>query len=170
VVPTNFSPVDGIGGSGCAFAIDCWGMSGQTGSSLGEKTWPWSLSEGLARQLTAITCLTNRLRRKEVVEPMLLHCPTRHGDVVFQVISSFVAQSFDLSVWQDVQGLGILYLPVIAGEMNLKVCELTKVPGTPWDSIFGMWQATHSLPGLPSLWWVCSSRVVGCGPLGEVGP
>jgi hypothetical protein len=26
------------------------------------------------------------------------HCPTRHGDVVFQLISSFVAQSVDLSV------------------------------------------------------------------------
>ena len=71
------------------------------------------------------------------------HCPTRHGDVVFQVISSFVAQSVDLSVWQDVQGLEILYLSVIDGEMNLKVCELTNAPGTPWVSIFGMWQATH---------------------------
>ena len=97
-----------------------------------------------ARHLTAITCLTNRLRLNELVEPMVsLHCPTRHGDVVFQVISSFVAQSVDLSVWQDVQGLGILYLSVIAGEMNLKVCELTNAPGTPWASIFGMWQATH---------------------------
>ena len=72
-----------------------------------------------------------------------LHCPTRHGDVVFQVISSFVAQSVDLSVWQDVQGLGILYLSVIAGEMNLKVCELTNAPGTPWVSSFGIWHATH---------------------------
>ncbi len=61
----------------------------------------------------------------------LLHCPTRHGDVVFQVVSSFVAQSVDLSVWQEVQGLGILYLSVIAGELNLKVCERTNVPGTP---------------------------------------
>ena len=60
---------------------------------------------------------------------------------MFQVVSSFVAQSVDLSVWHEVQGLGIL--SVIAGEMNLKVCELTKAPGTPWDSIFGMWQATH---------------------------
>ena len=59
-----------------------------------------------------------------------LHCPTRHEDVVFQVISSLVAHSVDLPVRQDVQGLGILYLSVIAGEMNLKVCELTKVPGT----------------------------------------
>ena len=68
----------------------------------------------------------------------LFHCPTRHGDVVVQVIRFFVAQSVDLSVWQDVQGLGILYLSVIAGEMNLKVCELTKAPGTPCVSTFGM--------------------------------
>jgi len=74
---------------------------------------------------------------------VFLHCPIRHGEVVLQVVNSFVAQSVDLSVWQDVQGLGILYLSVIAGEMNLKVCELTKVPGTPWVSIFGMWQVTH---------------------------
>jgi len=71
------------------------------------------------------------------------HCPTRQGDVVFHDSNSLLAQSVDLSVWQDVQGLGILYLSVIAGEMNLKVCELTKLPGTPWASIFGMWQATH---------------------------
>jgi len=53
--------------------------------------------------------------------PSAAHCPTLQGDVVFHVISSFVAQSVDLSVWQDVQGFGILYLSVIAGEMNLKV-------------------------------------------------
>jgi hypothetical protein len=53
------------------------------------------------------------------------HSPTRHGDVVFQVISSFVAQSVDLSAWQDVQAFGILYLSVIVGDTNLKVCELT---------------------------------------------
>ena len=72
-----------------------------------------------------------------------VHSPTRHGDVVFQVNISFVAQSVDLSAWQDVQAFGILYLSVIAGEMNLKVCELTNAPGTPWVAIFGMWQATH---------------------------
>jgi hypothetical protein len=91
-----------------------------------------SFEKGLTSQLTAITCLTNRLQLKEVVEPTVsLYCPTRHADVVFQVISSLAAQSVDLSVWQDVQGLGILYLSVIAGEVNLNVCELTNVPGTP---------------------------------------
>jgi len=52
-------------------------------------------------------------------------------------------------------GLGILYLSVIAGVMNANVCALTKTPGIV-TSIFGMWQATHSLPVEPSLWCVCS--------------
>ena len=68
----------------------------------------------------------------------LAHSPTRHGDVVLQVRSSFVAQSVDLSAWQDVQAFGILYLSVIAGEMNLKVWDLTNEPGMPWVAIFGM--------------------------------
>ena len=76
--------------------------------------------------------------------------PTRHGDVVFQVSISLVAQSVDLSAWQEVQAFGILYLSVITGEMNLKVCELTNAPGTPWVAIFGMWQATQALPADPA--------------------
>jgi hypothetical protein len=32
-------------------------------------------------------------------------------------------------MWQDVHGLGILYLSVMAGVMNANVCALTKVPG-----------------------------------------
>ena len=91
----------------------------------------------------------------------------RHGDVLFHATISFVAQSVSLSVWQEVQEFGILYLSVIAGVMKLKVCELTKEPGTPCVAIFGMWQATHWLPGLPSLWWVWSSRVAVCGPFGR---
>ena len=66
------------------------------------------------------------------------HCPTRQGEVDFQLNSSLFDQSVDLSVWQDVQGFGILYLSVIAGVMNWKVCELTNEPGTPCVSIFGM--------------------------------
>jgi hypothetical protein len=73
----------------------------------------------------------------------LTYCPTLHGEVVFHVIISFVAQSVDLPAWHDVHAFGILYLSVIAGVMNLKVCELTNVPGTPSVSIFGMWQAIH---------------------------
>ena len=76
---------------------------------------------------------------------------TRHGEVVFQLSSSLVAQPVDLSVWHDVHGFGILYLSVIAGVMNWKVWERTNEPGTPSVSIFGMWQATHWLPGLPFL-------------------
>jgi hypothetical protein len=79
--------------------------------------------------------------------------------VVFQLSISFVAQPVDLSAWHVVQAFGILYLSVIAGVMNLKVWELTKVPGTPCVAIFGIWQATQSIPVLPALWWVCSSRV-----------
>jgi hypothetical protein len=72
-----------------------------------------------------------------------VHCPTLHGDVVFQVNISLVAQSVDLPAWQEVQAFGILYLSVIAGVMNLKVWELTNVPGTPCAAIFGIWQAIH---------------------------
>jgi hypothetical protein len=49
-----------------------------------------------------------------------------------------VAQSVDLSLWQDVQALGILYLSVMAGVMNRNVCDETNAPGTPWVSIFGI--------------------------------
>jgi hypothetical protein len=111
-----------------------------------KRTCLWSLAKDLKGPITAlfVVCdLKSKLKTGAVrycptktncvpVEfDAFGHCPTRHGDVVFQVISSFVAQSEDLFVWQDVQGFGILYLSVIAGEMNLKVCELTKVPGTP---------------------------------------
>src|SRR5215472_18949468 len=39
------------------------------------------------------------------------------------------AQEEDLSVWQDVQGFGILYFSVISGVMNRKVCARTNVFG-----------------------------------------
>jgi hypothetical protein len=61
-----------------------------------------------------------------------------------------VAQAEDLSVWQDVQGLGILYLSLMAGVMNAKVCARTFTSAMV-VSIFGMWQATHWLPGEPAL-------------------
>jgi hypothetical protein len=41
-------------------------------------------------------------------------------------------------LWQEVQAFGIWYFSVIAGVMNLKVCALTKAPGTPSLSIFGI--------------------------------
>jgi hypothetical protein len=55
-----------------------------------------------------------------------------------------------LSVWHEVQGLGTLYLSVVAGVMKEKVCARTKTPGMV-TSILGMWQATHWLPGEPAL-------------------
>ena len=61
-----------------------------------------------------------------------------------------VAQAVALSVWQLVQGLGILYLSVIAGVMKSNVCALTNTPGIV-TSILGMWQATHWLPVDPAL-------------------
>ena len=74
-----------------------------------------------------------------------------------------------LSVWHDVHGLGMLYLSVIAGVTNRNVCACTIVFAGPSVSIAGMWQATHSLPALPSLWCVCSSIVAVRGPFGEDG-
>ena len=45
-----------------------------------------------------------------------------------------MAQAVVLSVWQEVQGFGILYFSVIAGVMNANVCPCTPVdrllPGT----------------------------------------
>lgn len=55
----------------------------------------------------------------------------------------FVAHAVVWSLWHDVQAFGILYFSVMAGVMNRKVCALTKEPGTPSLSIFGIWQATH---------------------------
>ena len=49
-----------------------------------------------------------------------------------------VAHPVDLSVWQDVHGLGILYASVIRGVITLNVCAWTKAPGTPSLSIAGM--------------------------------
>src|ERR1700722_12437580 len=81
-----------------------------------------------------------------------------------------VAQAVVLSEWQVIHGLGILYLSVIAGVMNRKVGECTRVPGGPSVSTAGMWQATHWLPALSSLWCVCSSRVAVRGPSDDDGP
>lgn len=57
-----------------------------------------------------------------------------------------VAQAVDLSAWHDVQGLGILYSSVMPGVMKANVCARTLTSAIV-VSIFGMWQATHWLPG-----------------------
>jgi hypothetical protein len=59
-----------------------------------------------------------------------------------------VAQAVDLSAWQVVQGLGILYLSVMAGVMKAKVWALTFTSAMV-VSIFGMWQAMQLLPADP---------------------
>ena len=66
----------------------------------------------------------------------------RQGERSGQRRITSVAQAVDLSVWHDVQGLGILYLSVTAGVMNAKVCARTFTSAMV-VSIFGMWQATH---------------------------
>ena len=52
-------------------------------------------------------------------------------------------------MWQVLHGFGILYWSVIAGVMNLNVW-LRTLTSAIVCSIFGMWQATHSLPALPA--------------------
>ena len=49
----------------------------------------------------------------------------RQGEPSGQCCKVSVAQAVDLSVWQVVQGFGILYFSVIAGVMNANVCERT---------------------------------------------
>jgi len=60
-----------------------------------------------------------------------------------------VAHAVVLSVWHEVQGFGILYFSVIAGVMNANVCACT-LTFAMVVSIAGIWQLTHSLPGVPS--------------------
>ena len=74
----------------------------------------------------------------------------RQGERSGQCRRASVAQAVDLSAWQDVQALGILYLSVMAGVMNPKVCARTLTSATV-TSIFGMCHATHWLPVEPSL-------------------
>ena len=62
---------------------------------------------------------------------------SRHQDSSGQWRMASEAQAVVLSLWQEVQGLGILYLSVVEGAINANVCALTKTPGTV-TSIFGM--------------------------------
>src|ERR1700678_2425822 len=76
--------------------------------------------------------------------------PTRQGERSVQALSVCSAHSMDLSVWQRVQGFGMLSVFVAAGGMKRKVgaCTFT-VPSV--SSISGMWQETHWLPALSIL-------------------
>ena len=58
-----------------------------------------------------------------------------------------MAHAVVLSVWQEMQGFGILYFSVIAGVMNANVCACTLIFAIV-VSIAGIWQLTHSLPGV----------------------
>ena len=61
-----------------------------------------------------------------------------------------MAQAVDLSAWHVVQGLGILYLSVMAGVMKANVWARTFTSAMV-VSIFGMWQVTQLLPSDPFL-------------------
>ena len=74
---------------------------------------------------------------------------SRQGERSGQWRSASVAHAVVLSVWQEVQGFGILYFSVIAGVMNANVCACT-LTFAMVVSIAGIWQLAHSLPGVPS--------------------
>ena len=90
----------------------------------------------------------------ELVHSLLsAHCSplsVLHGDRSGQRRIASSAHAVDLSVWQDVQVFGILYLSVIAGEMKRNVWALTYTPAMV-VSIWGIWHATHWPPALPLL-------------------
>ena len=73
---------------------------------------------------------------------------TRHGERSGQCRKASVAQALLLSKWHEVHGFGILYFSVITGVINAKVCACTFTLAIV-VSIVGMWQLTHSLPGVP---------------------
>ncbi len=98
-----------------------------------------------------------------------LQLSIRQGETFIQVLSVSFAQFTGLSAWHTVQGFGILSLSVSAGVMNLKVWLRTFTSASSC-AIFGMWQPTHSFPGLPGLWCVCASMLGARGPFGECGP
>ena len=74
----------------------------------------------------------------------------RHAERSGQRRNSSVAQAVVLSAWHVVQGLGILYLSVIAGVIKANVCERT-LTSAMVVAIFGMWQAMQLLPADPFL-------------------
>ena len=74
----------------------------------------------------------------------------RQGERSGQCRTASLAHAVDLSAWQEVHGLGILYLSVMAGVTNANVCART-VTFAIVVSIFGMWQATQLLPADPFL-------------------
>ena len=77
------------------------------------------------------------------------YCATRHGENSGQVLSASLTHGTVLSVWQLLQAFGILNVSVASGGMNWNVW-LRTLTSAMVCSIFGMWQATHSLPAEPA--------------------
>jgi len=65
--------------------------------------------------------------------------------------------------------LGIFRESVIAGAMKRNVWLRTFTSAIV-SAIWGMWQATQALPGLPAAWCVCCSIVAARGPFCPFGP
>ena len=61
-----------------------------------------------------------------------------------------MAHAVDLSAWQTLQAFGIFKASVVAGVTKRNVWLRTFTSAIVC-SIFGMWQAMHSLPWLPAL-------------------
>src|SRR5205814_2472439 len=93
----------------------------------------------------------------------------RQGERSLQLFSAAAAQLVLLSLWQALHAFGIFSCSVSAGVTKWKVWLRTFTSAIVC-SIFGIWQATHSLPVLPSLWCVCSSIDAACGPFCVLGP
>jgi hypothetical protein len=74
----------------------------------------------------------------------------RHAERSGQRRNSSVAHAVVLSAWHVVQGLGILYLSLIAGVMKANVCERTFTSAMV-VAIFGIWHAMQLLPADPFL-------------------
>ena len=72
---------------------------------------------------------------------------TRHGETLVHCRIASSAHAVFLSVWQDVQGFGMAYRSVMAGETNRNVWLRTLTEAIVW-AIFGMWHDTHALPAL----------------------
>jgi hypothetical protein len=79
-----------------------------------------------------------------------VHSATRQGERSAHVFRAVLAHAVDLSAWQTLQAFGIFNASVVTGVTKLNVWLRTFTSAMVcW--IFGIWQAIHSLPGLPTL-------------------
>src|SRR5579863_4383104 len=109
-------------------------------------------SQGTAQPVVcahALTPLRPPYAIGSVRSSWLPHYCERHGERSLQLLSAAVAHSVVLSVWQRLQAFGIFSSFVCAGQMKRKVW-LRTFTSPSVSAIFGMWQAMHSLPGLPA--------------------